>query len=454
MDWNEKFLKGDSLKLKIRPIRGPRPKPVEPVRFRGQRQPFLPDDDLIEGVKIRFFDLGTRFSQVDPNLKVGWALVLNSGVSSTRSTEPNLVNGYAEKDIETILITQLSDQMKIRNTYLEDDPFGSSPASLSGRSIHNCWPLYHPCGDLFLDAYFYKRGDVGEALKERHYTLQQGSQDWHQRIDVDTRLASFEGIKSWFTNPIAKEQADDILGELELEKREKWLSLELGLLHNEGVLQPRALPDRYDLRMNSPYYYEPIDTNDTINYKYTSEPNFFSSDVVIPRLRFGENFRADIGIYLVPQFWQVKVFYFAWYLFVTFWAFTYVRFPAVFTYHNRFPLFPRPFALGSTDYAPIWNWIERSQQHQLSAARDLAVQFFTPFMAMVFLFTSDGRYEIRRVNTFPGALVGVVKFGEKRYYIWRRTVTNRDLTTSISEGPVNTYWINSFNIGVTGTLRF
>lgn len=421
-------------------------------RDKEPRGPYvLPDDPMQTGrAKIQLFDVATRFAHVDPNVRVGWALVLNSGLNSPVGGQEDFVNGFIEHDLEN-LGNFSSELNRIREQYLtsEPDPFGYSLTTHAGRKVANCWPLAHDSGSLFLDLYS-QRKDLGV---ERKYILQTGQQDWIKVQTAAQRRQNFEAISSKVTDPRARVQYEKQLNILKTAEQELWLMIQTGITRDqEGVLRPRGMPGGYDLELKSPFYYEPFSTNDPANYKITASPSFFAESAPMGKIEQ----RDQVRVFLVPQQWRVRFSWFAWYLFVTFWAFTYVRIPNTRIFQNRFPLFPRWFSIGGAEsgdpfaLAPVWYWIERSKAHQAGVASDLALQFFSPFMASIFVFTSDGFFEIRRTDSFPGMLAAVVEVNGVQRYIWRTTATTRDLTIAISQGKLHTYWINSFGAEVIG----
>lgn len=421
------------------------------ARWKEPRGPYVEVDDPIQTgrMRIQLFDLATRFGHLDPNVRVGWALVLNTGSNSLVNNEPDWVNGYIEFDLETNSQSQVA-LKQLREAYLfnQPDPSGFSKTTHAQRPVPNCWPLAHNCGSMFLDLNV-KRDDLGVSRK---YVLQNGQVDWVRVQTLAARRVNFESIGSRVSDPSAQREFNEQLELLRKSETENWLSIQSGITRDkEGILRPRSVPGGYHLQLDSPFYYEPFSTSDPTNYKITSQPDFESESVSIGRIEHTDKVR----VFLVPQLWRVRFTWFAWYLFATFWAFTFVRVPNTRVFFNRFPLFPRWFEIGSGSgdpftLAPAWQWIERSQAHQQGAASDLALQFFSPFIAMIFVFTSDGFFEITRTDTFAGSLSAVLEINGTRRYIWRRTNFNRDLTLRISQGVLNTNWISSIGTEVIG----
>lgn len=416
------------------------------------RGPYVTVDDPVQTgrARIQFFDAATRFNHVHPGVRVGWALVLDTGARAGVSGEPDFVNGYIEHDLETNGMFP-AEIRRIRQGYLESSPgmFGLSQTTHARREVPNCWPLAHDAGSLFLDAHL-KRDDLGV---NRKYVLGAGQSDWVRVQSMAQRRANFAGIQSRVLDPAALVAYKLQLEKLKLAETELWLSIQEGVTRDkEGILRPRGLGGGYDLQLDSPFYYEPFSTSsDDPNYKITRDPTFESESAPIGRI-FNLN---NVRVFLVPQYWRVRFSWFAWYLFVTFWAFTYIRFQNTRVFFNRFPLFPRWFNLGTDPDDPFglaaaWQWIERSRAHASGASSDRALEFFTPFMAMIFIFTSDGIFEIRRTESFPGMLAAVVEVNGERRYIWRTTTTSRDLTIAIGGGKLQTSHINSFGAEVIG----
>jgi hypothetical protein len=411
---------------------------------RQPRFPYQPENEpLWSSPSISFFDIATSFAQVDQTFSPGWSLVINANQVGSRGGPANSQNGYAEMDSE--LITQDYASLKaIRTGYLAQNPFGFSQAAYSKRQVSNAWPLYHNCGQLFLDFY------LKNGLLIRKEILHTANPHWMRRVSAADRLANFQSVKPY----IDALKRDLIETQLKKETDELWHSASSALANTQGTLKPRGLLGSYDCRLDSLFYYEPFDIRDPVNYKATLEPNYLASEVQIPKLIFSKNDNQQVRCFMVPQYWRVTFRWRAWYLFVTWFAFTYVAVPGVAQFLNRFPLFPRPFELGSTDYPPVWFWIERSRAHSRAVDQDLALQFFSVFMAFIFLFTSDAVFEIRRTNTIEGMLAAVIEIAGQPYYLWRRLSTDRDLTTVISQGPLNTIHFNSFGTTIIGTSVF
>jgi hypothetical protein len=416
----------------------------------AQREPRfyqMPDDDpLTMGPQVSFHDIATSFGQVDQNARIGWSLVLNTGKIGARNQAANFQNGYYELDTET-LSQDFASMKQIREGYLTGNPFGYSEAAPSGRQIANAWPLTHDCGNLFLDFHLYNQG------VDRKTVLHAGERQWQRRITSDARLANFLAAKPHMQNPLSRQWLEATENQLKLATDELWHAGSSALSNNSGLLRPKGLLGAYDCRMDSPFYYEPFDIRSN-EYYATDGPEAFSSRVEIPQLHFAKGSTSKVRVFMVPQYWRCIFRWRAWYLWVTMWAFSYIAVPGVAQFLNRFPLFPRPFQLGSTDYPPINFWIERSRAHQRAVDQDFALQFFSVFMAFIFIFTSDAIFEIRRTNTFPGMLAAVIEINGKLYYIWRATGTNRDLTIPISQGPLDTYHFNSFGTTIIGTSQF
>jgi hypothetical protein len=250
--------------------------------------------------------------------------------------------------------------------------------------------------------------------------------------------------------------AERIENILRAEKLEQWLSYQTAMTYQqEGRLIPALLPGAYDLEVESPFFYEPLDTNDKVNYKITGLPFYGAEEISIPKIIKGGRRNPETRVFLVPQYWEVRCFFKAWYIFFTMWAFTFVQIPFNFVFWNRPPLFPHPIEIGTVSsdpfgLVPVWQWVEKSKAHRQVISQVRALEFFSPYIAMIFFFTSDGLFTIRRNDTFPGALAGVLERGSSRYYIWRRRATERDLSIVIGQGKLQTGFINSWGADLIG----
>lgn len=418
-------------------------------------EPFSPLEDVqrLGRPHIAFYDLATGYAQVDPNVRIGWALIQATGQALGRNETRDFINGYLEMDSEILSNFGMPLRL-IREAYLVNHPFDYSEAANSegkGRKLSNTWPLMHACGGLFLDTTFYSKDSAGSEQSTRRFILQPGQSGWEKVRPIGERRASWEGIRAALDSPESRAERERIDEMLRLEDEEEWLSYQTGITYQkEGRLIPVSLGGSYYLRLDSPFYYEPFDTGDEGNYKMTREPDYYAETVPSPRITIGANVSSEHRVFMVPQYWRMQVTFKAWYLFFTYWSFTFVVIPFTFVFLNRFPLFPRPFVLGSTDYPPIWQWIERSKAHGRMVSAVHALEFITPIMAMVFVFTSDGSFDLRRTDTFPGSLAAALEIGGRKYYVWRRTGTERDLSIPIDQGPVNTYLINSWGAEMLG----
>jgi hypothetical protein len=428
---------------------------LEEALVRKARGPLNPFDQVpYDGrPQISFYDLATVFAHVDPNVRIGWSLIQDTGQIMNRSGNRSFVNGYIEMDSEvpfhfgTVL-------RPILESYLLNDPFAYSLTTLGNRRVANRWPLHHNCGDLFLDSYLVQdRGDESSRVSQK-FVLQNGTRGWDKEIPIATRIQQLNALR-----PLFDVSANQLVGKLDKqlqdEADEEWLSYETGIVYGKsGQLRPAVMPGQYYLRLDSPFYYEPVNTLDLVNYKFTRDPHFLAEEYVPPQVSVGQGNRSEARVFMVPQYWRCRVSFKAWYIFFTWWAFTYVVIPFTFVFENRFPLFPSPWRLGTQeeDKPKVWNWIERSKAHGRQFGQIHALEFFTPFMAMIFVFTSDGFFEIRRTDTFPESLVAVVEVANRPYYCWRRTATQRDLTLVIGQGELATTLINPWGANLIGGI--
>lgn len=418
------------------------------------KEPFLVGDAVarVGPPRITFYDAATSYAHVDPNVRVGWSLVQGVGTRFNRAGTRDFINGYLETDSE--VATPFGPEVRhVESRILANLPVGYSRTVEDSRHVANAWPLYHNCGQLFLDANLYPKDNPTLA---RRYPLQPGTPAWAKVRPPAERAARLADLEPYFSSPDARRDYADMQTLLARERAEEWLDYEVDLVYEQAArLSPVVGTGQYHLRMTSPFFYEEVDTGDTFNYKVTTEPNYNAEERPMPSITAGRNEAGGARVFLVPQYWRAQGRFKAWYLFVTFWSFTYFVVPFVFQFHNRFPLFPRPFTLGTSDYPPVWFWFERSAAHQRVESAVRAIEFVSIFIACLFVFTSDGIFEIRRVNTFTGALSAVVEIGGRVYYVWRRTPTNRDLTLVIAQGPLQTGFINSWGAeligGVPGT---
>lgn len=427
--------------------RARRKKDEEAGRVRGMLPEYY-DPEFFARPHVSFHDIATRFEHLDPNVRVGWARVLNIGQSSQVTGRADWVNGYAELDLEIQGLFQ-SELDRARHGYLDRLPFDYSETTLVKRSVPNAYQLHRDCGQLFLDAHMIESA----SGVDHKYVLQTGQRGWLQRKSAPALREQLQQLSPFVSDRSASaDRAQFDTGVMKAMLREDeeanhWLSAEAGLVNKEAMLVPRLAPGAYDIKINSLAYYEPFHTGDLEHFHMTAEPDYNSPAAGLPKITS----RARVRIFLVPTYVRVRASWFAWYLFVTSWAFTYVRIPTTMAFHNRMPVFPRPFELGTSDYPPLWYWIERSQAHGRAVAQDLALQFFSPFIAVVFVFTSDGFFEIRATDTFPGMLAGAVEINGVRRYIYRKTVLLRDTTLQLAAGPLQTYWVNSFGASIIGT---
>lgn len=427
------------------------------LQFHDPKNSLGPLDDVsrVGLPHIGFYDIATSYGHVDPNVRIGWSLIQNTKEQTNKAGTRDFINGYMETDEETTFLAPMT-LKPIYETFLENKFTEESETVNKSRKVSNAWPLYHNCGDLFLDFYLKAANQKQEPESEvkRLYVLHQGNPQWLKIPSLETRQQSYTDILPYLTDPSNNQVKAKITNDLKLESEEEWLSYELALVYNqEGRLLPRLLNGEYSMELKSPFYYEPFDVTDKVHYKITYDPSFYAEEASIPWISMGPRINSDTRIFMVPQFWKVQYTFKAWYLFFTYWSFTFVVFAFTFQFLNRFPLFPRPFSLGTTDdYSPVWSWIERSKSHGRAVSGVHALEFFTPIMAMVFAFTSDGIFNIRQVDTPPGALIAVIERAGRRYYIWRKLYTERDLSLVIGEGPVNTSLISSWGAEMIGGI--
>jgi hypothetical protein len=401
--------------------------------------------------RVEFFDLFTHFYQIDQGALIGSFPVWPTTTPNPASGQPQFQNGYIEYDDETVSLVD-AEQQVILERILGNNQFGTSLAAPSNRPVRNVWPIHQNCGDLFLD-FFLSRRDVRPDLRHK-YVLQNGTKEWLKVRSPEEHLAWYQALDERVIDAADRAEYERGLRQVELEQQEVWLSRQLQLVRDkQGVLVPRLMPGSWEAELESLFYYEGFRTDDPEHYKYTEEPFFEAESVPMPKLTFG-GLDREVRIYLVPQRWQFKYTYFAWYSFATWFWVLFIPIAQTGIYYNRFPLFPLPIKLGNqaTDLPRAWAAIERSHSHARSVANDWAFGA-NGYVTIQFQFTSSGRFEIRRTDSYAKSLAAVVEYGGKRRYIWRRFATARDLTTEILSGPLETFHIKSwfvFTISLPG----
>jgi hypothetical protein len=230
-----------------------------------------------------------------------------------------------------------------------------------------------------------------------------------------------------------------------------------------GAFRPRIKSSTYPVRVQcSTHFYEPFDSADTANYKVTAEP-LYSSPEVSGRFFIG---REQFRVYMVPQLWKsdydtpdYTVYDFARTLPPQKWfRYRSPNFQPVFDHDslNRHRYASdttgeSPFTLNTGEYlyedkleflslpiaATNFPHLESSpDQVALLAYLQFGISMIRIWEQQGFASTPEdswpisGNVVVTNTQTPAERLVGAIKVSdEKKYYIWRKTETERDLVT-------------------------